>query len=493
MSKKNFLSEAVLKNEPKTVLRFKLKESSITTEKIADDAITTEKLKDKSITAEKISDGIIDEIAKIAAEKAAEGTFDEFLTKNKAKEIYQPKIKDIYSYAQNGGINYILDEDGSGHGQEIKIPYVSLADSRFNGGVITIEEYNKFNQALQFEIGNSITNNADNIKGSGIYPNISVNGPITNETFLVQSFQTNSSPTGSYYSTQIAIGVSNNVIGKVYIRYIYYNNGEYDRKEWILLSNNSSASIPTGYTVTYNTNGHGTTPTKLTNVTKLPSPLPTLSATGYTFDGWYTNSALTTKAVAGSTITSDTTLYAKWTLVTGYTVTYNANGHGSTPTKLTNVTKLPSTLPTLSASGYTFGGWYTDSALTIRAVAGSTISSNITLYAKWTKIASVYMYTGNTATTPTDEEILQGTKYDYNTTKSFTTPQMVLRSIWVCLPATVTLVSMENVNFSGDFIINTNSGINKLSTKSLTIEGVQYTLYYLTTIPSKNPYKTIVK
>lgn len=422
MSKKNFLSETVLKNEPKTALRFKLKESSITTEKIADDTITTEKLKDKSITAEKISDGIIEGIAKIAAEKAAEGIFDEFLTKNKAKEIYQPKIKDIYSYAQSEGISYILDEDGFGHGQEIKIPYASLANDRFNGGVITAEEYNKFNQALQFEVGNSTISNANSINTSGIYSHITFNGPVANETFLVQSFQTNPTSTNSYYSTQIAIGVSENVVGKVYIRYIIYTNGVYDRKEWILLSNNSSASTPTGYTVTY-----------------------------------------------------------------------NANGHGSTPTQLTNVTKLPSTFPTLSAPGYTFGGWYTDSALTVKAVAGSSISSNITLYAKWTEITSVYMYTGNTATTPTDDEVLQGTKYDYNTTKSFTTPQMISRSIWVCLPANVTLVSMENVNFSGDFLINTSTGINKLTTSSLVIEGVQYILYYLTTIPSKNPYKTIVK
>lgn len=107
-------------------------------------------------------------------------------------------------------------------------------------------------------------------------------------------------------------------------------------------------------------------------------------------------------------------------------------------------------------------------------------------------VETVYMYTGNTADTPTDSEILTGSKYDYKSTKTFTTPKMDLRSIWVCLPKTVTLVSMENTNFS-DFLYNLNTGKNLMKTRNVTIDNTAYTLYYLTTIPSKSPYKTIVK
>ena len=70
---------------------------------------------------------------------------------------------------------------------------------------------------------------------------------------------------------------------------------------------------PTTYTVTYNINGHGTQPSVVTGVTALPNPLPTLTTNDYTFNGWFTNSELTTQAVAGTTITANTTLYAKWT------------------------------------------------------------------------------------------------------------------------------------------------------------------------------------
>lgn len=80
---------------------------------------------------------------------------------------------------------------------------------------------------------------------------------------------------------------------------------------------------PTTYTVTYNINGHGTQPARVTGVTKLPNPLPVLTETGFIFGGWYKNSGLTTTAVAGSTITSNTTLYAKWT--------EESTGGGGTP------------------------------------------------------------------------------------------------------------------------------------------------------------------
>lgn len=75
----------------------------------------------------------------------------------------------------------------------------------------------------------------------------------------------------------------------------------------------STPATPTTYTVTYQINGHGTQPAAVNGVTTLPNPLPTLTASGWTFGGWYTNSACTTAAVAGATISANTTLYAKWT------------------------------------------------------------------------------------------------------------------------------------------------------------------------------------
>jgi len=69
---------------------------------------------------------------------------------------------------------------------------------------------------------------------------------------------------------------------------------------------------------------------------------------------------------------------------TTYTVSYNMNGHGTAIDNVTGVTALPSTLPTPEATGYTFGGWYTNEGLTSAAVAGASISADTELYAKWT-------------------------------------------------------------------------------------------------------------
>lgn len=74
-----------------------------------------------------------------------------------------------------------------------------------------------------------------------------------------------------------------------------------------------SKIFPTGYSITYHANGGTPEPENLTEQTNLPSPLPTVSKSGYSFDGWYTDSTFTTPAVAGAAISADTNLYAKFT------------------------------------------------------------------------------------------------------------------------------------------------------------------------------------
>lgn len=147
----------------------------------------------------------------------------------------------------------------------------------------------------------------------------------------------------------------------------------------------------TEHTITYELNGHGDAiPSE--SGTALPTPLPTPSeVSGWIFEGWYTNADLSLAAVAGASIDADITLYAKWTEQTssvGYTISYNMNGHGSALSSVSNATTLPNPLPTPSASGYVFGGWYTDAGLSSAAVAGASIDADITLYAKWTATSS---------------------------------------------------------------------------------------------------------
>ncbi len=115
--------------------------------------------------------------------------------------------------------------------------------------------------------------------------------------------------------------------------------------------------------------------------------------TGYTFVGWYdgttqksTSTTYTYNATAAKTIT------ARFK-ANQYTITYKDQGnvtfsgtHASGyPTKHTY--GVETTLKTASKTGYTFGGWFTNSGCTGTAVTklGATAyTSNITLYAKWT-------------------------------------------------------------------------------------------------------------
>ena len=66
------------------------------------------------------------------------------------------------------------------------------------------------------------------------------------------------------------------------------------------------------YTVSYST-PYGTAPKAVDRVKVIYDDLlPTLTASGKTFNGWYTNEGLTTKATVGTILNADTVLYAKW-------------------------------------------------------------------------------------------------------------------------------------------------------------------------------------
>jgi uncharacterized repeat protein (TIGR02543 family) len=156
-----------------------------------------------------------------------------------------------------------------------------------------------------------------------------------------------------------------------------------------------------GFSITFETNG-GTAIPDIEEATELPDPLPTPTKSGYTFLGWYYDSAFTQIATAGDTIESDVTLYAKWQLNT-YTITFNSNG-GTTISDIEDATELPTPLPTPTKEGYTFVGWYYDIAFTQIATAGDTIESDVTLYAKWQLNTYTITFNSNGGTTIPDIE-----------------------------------------------------------------------------------------
>lgn len=109
---------------------------------------------------------------------------------------------------------------------------------------------------------------------------------------------------------------------------------------------------------------------------------------GYTFDGWYTDKAHETKFDFTKPITSNTTVYAKWT-AKDYEVSF-VTEHGKTPTSQNVPYNETADDPgKLTEEGYTFIGWYADEAHKTNFDFSTPITSDTKVYAKWEKNAPV--------------------------------------------------------------------------------------------------------
>jgi|GEM_PF-4437109 Listeria/Bacterioides repeat len=113
--------------------------------------------------------------------------------------------------------------------------------------------------------------------------------------------------------------------------------------------------------------------------------IPTTTKVGCTFAGWFKDSALTSAwNTSSSRLTSDITLYAKWT-TNNYTVAFNSNGGSNVNSQIVAFGNPITQPPAPTKTGYTFAGWFTDDKLT---TAWNFVTlcpaNNVTLYAKWT-------------------------------------------------------------------------------------------------------------
>lgn len=109
---------------------------------------------------------------------------------------------------------------------------------------------------------------------------------------------------------------------------------------------------------------------------------------GFTFDGWYADKAHETKFDFNTQITSNTTVYAKWT-AKDYEVSFITE-HGDPPTsqnvKYNGTANDPGTL---TEEGYTFIGWYADETYKTKFDFSTAITGDTKVYAKWEKDAPV--------------------------------------------------------------------------------------------------------
>nr|WP_283945898.1 InlB B-repeat-containing protein [Paenibacillus amylolyticus] len=116
---------------------------------------------------------------------------------------------------------------------------------------------------------------------------------------------------------------------------------------------------------------------------------------GYTFAGWYTDSGLSQSFdFDNTTVTTDITLYAKWT-VNSYTVNFETNGGSVVPDQTVTYGELAAAPDDPTKAGHTFAGWYTEPEWsTPYDLNTNSIVQDTTLYAKWAP--NTYKVTFNT-------------------------------------------------------------------------------------------------
>ena len=123
---------------------------------------------------------------------------------------------------------------------------------------------------------------------------------------------------------------------------------------------------------------------------------PSAPVSGWTFGGWYKEKTYTNAwDFDKDTVNSDITLYAKWIYET-YTVSFNMMGHGNAIPQATVKQGLTIFQPDPTATGYTFGGWFKEEACSNRwDYQSDVVTSNMTLYAKWTPNTYTVTYDKN--------------------------------------------------------------------------------------------------
>lgn len=122
--------------------------------------------------------------------------------------------------------------------------------------------------------------------------------------------------------------------------------------------------------------------------TLIPGTAGTLTKNGYTFTGWNSIADGTGSSYhAGDTVIADTVnivLYAQWT-INQYKVTFNSQSGSAVDSQNVNYNDTAKTPSAPARTGYTFGGWFKESACTNPwTFATDKVMGNVTLFAKWT-------------------------------------------------------------------------------------------------------------
>lgn len=140
-------------------------------------------------------------------------------------------------------------------------------------------------------------------------------------------------------------------------------------------------------------NGGVVSPATATYTTgSTPLTLPTPTQAGFTFDGWFTapqGGSLVGSGGNSYVPTSSMALFAQWTAIPAFNVTFSANGGSGTVGSVSALSGAMVSLPSsasISRPGYVFTGWNSvadGSGLIFGPNSTFTLAGPMTLYAQW--------------------------------------------------------------------------------------------------------------
>jgi uncharacterized repeat protein (TIGR02543 family) len=153
----------------------------------------------------------------------------------------------------------------------------------------------------------------------------------------------------------------------------------------------TSLQLSPGATITFNAqNGTEATSVNMESGTAI-GELPAASRTGYTFNGWFTQTEGGEQITADSVFYTDQDLYAQWT-VKSYTLTYDLNGgsvlggnSNDDETKEITYDEAYGELITPQYAGHIFLGWFTElnGGEEVTAETTHAVDDHVTIFAHW--------------------------------------------------------------------------------------------------------------
>ncbi len=302
---------------------------------------------------------------------------------------------DVINMSLGSDSSMVIFEDAMNRAYQAGILVVAAAgnDGTSSGSGDTVDYPARYDSVIAVAAINSANNRAEfSSTGSSVEvaaPGVSIKSTYLNGTYAIMSGTSMATP---FVSGDIALLMeANPSLNAVQIRQLLGENiidlGTFGKDNLYgcgLIQ--AYVSTSPSVAVTFNSQGGSAVWTKLVKANSTVSAPANPTRTGYTFKGWYKEKeCVNTWNFNTDIVTTNTTLYAKWT-INRYTVTFNSRG-GSSVASVTQNYGTKITQPTApTKSGYYFGGWYKESScINAWNFSTNTLQRDTTLYAKWIK------------------------------------------------------------------------------------------------------------